>query len=74
MEKVLDIFIFKTNINSIHQATLVYQALNLPEYIRVNIDLDDCDKILRVESTHSDSQSIIQTILSLGFTCEELSD
>ncbi|MBS1615611.1 MAG: hypothetical protein JST06_05775 [Bacteroidetes bacterium] len=38
-----------------------------------NFDLDDCDRVLRVEGD-TQPRAVIQTLASAGFQCEELSD
>lgn len=39
-----------------------------------NFDLEDCDKILRLESRQTESQQISATIKAEGFFIEELED
>lgn len=51
--------IFKTNIESDQEAAEILNALQFafPDY-KMNFDLEDCDKILRVESTSVDTGAI----------------
>ncbi|TQM51263.1 hypothetical protein BDE36_3039 [Arcticibacter tournemirensis] len=35
-------------------------------------DLDDCDKILRVDTPAGSPETIIRTLRDTGFNCEEL--
>ena len=44
--------VFKTNIQSQYEAKVILEELNFqfPDYA-INFDLEDCDKILRVEAT-----------------------
>lgn len=37
-----------------------------------NFDLDDCDKILRIEGTAEIAPSVIRLLQDAGFDCEEL--
>jgi hypothetical protein len=57
--------IFKTNVNSKRQANRVLKSLytHLPAYF-VNFDLDDCDRILRVQSKNLpvDTIKVIQIV------------
>ena len=49
--------------------------LKRSDYI-INFDLDDCDKILRVEKTKGkiENEFITQLVNNLGFSIEVLSD
>lgn len=66
--------IFKTNVQNKTQAKRI---INLLEKVfseaTINFDLTDCDKILRVDGiTKSYSQTIVNDLNILGFTCEIL--
>jgi hypothetical protein len=39
-----------------------------------NFDLDDCDKILRIETPMENSDLVISLLKENGFDCEELLD
>ena len=39
-----------------------------------NFDLDDCDKILRIESRHLQAKQVEQAFLKSGYQCVELED
>lgn len=39
-----------------------------------NFDLEDCDKILRIDSEREISQAIIRLLQEKGYNCEELTD
>lgn len=39
---------------------------------KINFDLEDCDRILRVESTQDISKQIIALLTADGFVCEIL--
>lgn len=65
--------VFKTNVKTKKNADRV---VNLMKEIlpvgKVNFDLKDCDKILRVEATEIHVQPIVDLFLDLGFTCTPL--
>jgi hypothetical protein len=63
-----EIEVFKTNIAKKRDATVVLKTLTLLyPYLRCTFDLDDCDRILRVEGNNMDKQHIITTLQKLGF-------
>jgi hypothetical protein len=39
-----------------------------------NFDLEDCDRILRVESASAEATTIINRLENAGFICSELQD
>lgn len=65
--------IFKTNINDGAQAGLVLRLLKeqWPQYI-ANFDLEDCDRILRIESTSVEHEKIVSLMHLQGYACEVL--
>ncbi|HKZ37375.1 MAG TPA: hypothetical protein VJ184_06985 [Chryseolinea sp.] len=65
--------IFATNVQEISQAThLVTMLRNLfPDYL-INFDLDDCDKILRVESDKVDAKEIVKFMNSKDIQCKRI--
>lgn len=56
--------IFKTNVGSNSESKIILRLLSksFPGY-KINFDLDDCDRILRIESPSGNIE--IETILSL---------
>ena len=46
--------------------------LKLSPKFKINFDLEDCDKILRVEAENIPITEIIAAIQKLGLTCELL--
>lgn len=75
MERLVEVF--KTNVEQEIQAAEVLSVLadHFPSY-KINFDLQDCDRILRVESRNGaiDSSRIIEAIGSFGYVIEELPD
>lgn len=65
--------VFKTNIQTGRQATVILQKLvQLFPKCRINFDLTDCDKILRVEGKINSPEKIIEVVTTNGFQCEIL--
>ena len=75
MEQLVEVF--KTNVEQEVQAAKLLAALidYFPAY-KINFDLQDCDKILRVESRNGaiDNSRIIEAIGDFGYAIEELPD
>ncbi len=65
--------VFKTNVENKAIADSIVKCLSLqfPNSI-INFDLEDCDKILRIENCSIETKEIIQTIKQKGFYCEAL--
>lgn len=65
--------IFKTNVQEKSEAKLLVGLLlgHLPEN-KINFDLDDCDKILRVEGENIEPVKVMMLVRSNGFDCEVL--
>jgi len=65
--------IFKTNVLEKEEAEKIVTQMmeKFPGY-KINFDLSDCDKILRVEALSSRVNAIIQFLNILGYTCEIL--
>ena len=65
--------IFKTDVeNETQAAALVRLILNRFPVLRVNVDLHDADKVLRVEGSFLETKRIVQVVLSAGFYCRLL--
>ncbi|MEX2379730.1 MAG: hypothetical protein WD530_03240 [Vicingaceae bacterium] len=68
--------VFKTNIELEKEAGLVLKTIEkrVPNY-RITFDLEDCDRILRVESgSQINSNLIIKEVSALGFQASILPD
>ncbi len=69
--------VFKTNVKDCDHATMLLEQIkkNLAGY-NANFDLDDCDKILRVQSetVFIQSSSLINLLKEFGFDAEVLPD
>lgn len=65
--------VFKTNIQERKQAAFLFEMLarQFPLF-KINFDLDDCDRILRVEGEEVSNQQIISIINKVGYQCQPL--
>ena len=65
--------IFRTNIQQPFQATQLIDLLlqHFPES-RINIDLHDCDKVLRIEGCNFLPSKVVMLVNEHGFACSVL--
>ncbi|HZG26230.1 MAG TPA: hypothetical protein VEZ17_16695 [Chitinophagaceae bacterium] len=71
----MQILVFKTNIRYKKHITIVKPHLNRTEGIlRWNVDLDDKDKILRIEAGNLHPRVVEAAVQDAGYLCEELKD
>ncbi|MNR37443.1 hypothetical protein D3C85_1554560 [compost metagenome] len=71
---IMDIIeVFKTNVQNSKMANFIISFLQkeFPN-CRINFDLEDCDKILRIEGNGFINEKIITHLNDLGFMCMEL--
>lgn len=71
----MDILLFKTNLYSpelINQVKPVLQ--NIKGINRWNVDIHDCDNVLRIEATELSPRSVESLLQDAGYFCEELED
>jgi hypothetical protein len=68
--------VFKTNVSDIDQAKFITSRIKKTFVTyHINFDLDDCDKILRVESQDGiQSTSLIELLRDFGIQAEVLPD
>ena len=65
--------VFKTNVNDVELAQLlINQLLDYFSFGRVNFDLDDCDKILRIEGELIQPEKVIEVVSDHGYYCQVL--
>jgi tRNA G26 N,N-dimethylase Trm1 len=65
--------VFKTNVEQTEQSEmLINQISNHLPNGQINFDLEDCDKILRVEADSISNQTIIELLNQNGFHAEVL--
>lgn len=68
--------VFSTNITYQLQAAIIRGRIleNFPGY-RVNFDLEDCDRIMRIETSGAiDAAEVIRIVNSVGFSAAILPD
>ncbi|HYJ38252.1 MAG TPA: hypothetical protein VEV87_06530 [Chitinophagaceae bacterium] len=65
--------VFKTDVDQVEQARRLVNLLmrHFPGS-KVNFDLDDCDKILRVEGINFKAEKIVVLVKEKGFECKVL--
>ena len=67
------VYVFKTSVKFKKQIKEIAQELDkITEIQKWNFDLEDCDKILRIETTKLKPKEITNLLNSLGFNCNEL--
>jgi hypothetical protein len=65
--------IFKTNIKEASDTNVIIQKLlEHLQLSKIDFDLEDCDKILRIESKFIDIPKVIQLLNENEFQCEIL--
>jgi hypothetical protein len=66
--------VFKTNVQRTEQARKIIGQLKIHfPNSRINFDLDDCDKVLRIDSKRLlSSAEVIRALNESGFFCEML--
>lgn len=69
------ILVFKTNIRFKKDFEIVESILKkYPFILNWNVDKDDKDKVLRIESKTHQTSEIIAAIIQGGYICEEIID
>jgi hypothetical protein len=69
----IQILIFKTNLSNTKHINKVKPSLNQHPYIKEwNVDLHDCDKILRVVTENIPAGEVEKIVFNAGYLCEEL--
>jgi hypothetical protein len=73
--RAITILVFKTSIRSIRDIKIVEETIgHLEGLTRWNVDRDDIDNVLRLETTRPDPGLVIGLVRGAGFFCEELPD
>ena len=65
--------VFKTNVQKKAQSKMLLSSLceAFPSF-KINFDLSDCDKVLRVEGDNMEALRIMILVKEYGFKCEIL--
>jgi hypothetical protein len=71
MEAMVEVF--KTNVRGKRQARVLLDILSdrFPLF-RINFDLEDCDRILRVEGDNVCQEKIAELVTGSGYLCDVL--
>ncbi|MBD2755426.1 hypothetical protein IC230_21165 [Spirosoma sp. BT704] len=65
--------VFKTNVQEVAISTMLIQKLlDRFKADKISFDLEDCDKVLRVEGDNFSPDEIIESVNSFGYNCEIL--
>lgn len=71
----MNVYVFRTDIFSEYDLETVDELLSQEQTIvGWNVDRDDVDRVLRVESTAENASELQETLSKAGFLCEELLD
>lgn len=71
----MDILIFKTNLHSPELVNLAKPVIqNIRGISRWNVDMHDCDNVLRIESRALSPKEVESILQEAGYYCEELQD
>lgn len=75
MEELTHILIFKTNIKTEEDKTLLLEFFSTNKsVVECSIDCEDIDCVMRVVSYELSSGEIIKLVKQKGFRCEELTE
>lgn len=70
-----DLFILRTDIDKRSEfLSIKYDLEKIRGVKSCTIDLEDCDKVLRVECENIPLDKIVKEVARHGFICEELAD
>jgi hypothetical protein len=69
----MEILVFKTNVTSRKKVSMIAPVLtSFPSIRQWSFDLEDRDKVLRIEATGLNPVSVELLLLTAGFKCREL--
>jgi cell fate (sporulation/competence/biofilm development) regulator YmcA (YheA/YmcA/DUF963 family) len=69
----MQVLVFKTNLTNGKHVDVIGNSLNVhPAITKWNVDLQDCDNILRVVANDIDGKEVETMFLNAGYYCEEL--
>lgn len=68
-----EVEVFKTGVNNLQEAERLFQLLTYKyPNARITFDMEDCDKILRVEGRNIDVDHVKQLLNQEGVYCQVL--
>jgi copper chaperone len=69
----MEVLVFKTNLRFKKQITALTPYINtLHGILKWNVDMDDKDRILRIEAKDLNPRKVEATLHQAGYFCEEL--
>jgi hypothetical protein len=69
----IEILVFKTNLTDAKRISEAGSLLDVHPYIvQWNVDLNDCDNVLRIVSRNIAAAEVEDMLLGAGYYCEEL--
>jgi hypothetical protein len=69
----MEVLVFKTNLTDPNRIHDVEKSLDVhPNIFKWNVDLHDCDNILRIEADDLSGKEIENLLSRAGYYCEEL--
>ena len=69
----IEILVFKTNLTDTKRIRDVESLLDVhPHIVQWNVDLKDCDNVLRIVSRNIEAREVENILLNAGYYCEEL--
>jgi len=66
------VLVFRTNLNTKAEVQKIKQALNKKAIIQWSVDMEDCDKVLRVITENLTPADIIGVLRGKGLECVEM--
>ena len=67
------ILVFKTNVNTLEQIKKINNILSgQTEIKKWNIDMEDCDKVLRIETSQLGIENVLAILKPSDIFCEEM--
>jgi hypothetical protein len=71
----MEILVFKTNLDNPELVNRVKPVLQtMPGVQKWNVDMHDCDNVLRIEAVELSPRSVEMILQNAGYYCEELED
>jgi hypothetical protein len=71
----MEVLVFKTTVSTPENVKMLKPLLDSSAGRgKWNFALDDCDKILRIQSSRTYAQIAVQMLMEKGFNCIELED
>jgi len=69
----IEILVFKTNLTDTKRISDIEPLLDVhPHIVQWNVDLKDCDNVLRIVSRNIEAREVENILLNAGYYCEEL--